>query len=1320
MGGGGGIAKVVVEDMAKPVLESVEKVGAAVPKHFGDIGERLEKTAKNHTENEASITQKIRDIGGKDDGAGSVHGPHGGSDRPGGEGAGPHGGAGSGEPHGGVEPPPLKGNGEGGGSLEHDGAGKAHTEGDPVDVVSGQMISLVTDLDLPGLLPLVLRRAYTSGYRGGRLLGPGWSSTLDQRLEIDRDGIRYAGDDAQILRYPLPTRSDPAVLPDGGARWPLTWDRDQDTITIEDPRSGWTRHFTVLGAFRAGAAEVRPITALSDRNGHRIAFAFAADGVPTEVTHSAGYRVAVETAYTAAGFRVEALRLLDRAADGGAGGGAGGGTGGAEGGSAGGTTVIRFQYDPRGRLVAAVDSSGVPFVYEYDERDRITASIDRTGSRYEYEYDVAGRVARGAGEGGVLSATFEYDTERRVTTATNSLGEATEYHYDAHEHITRIVDARGNATVSEYDRYGRLVAATDPLGNTTRYVVDEWGDPVRIEQADGTAIEVEYGAPHQPVRVTGAGGTTWRYSYDERGNLLTVTDPLGGTARYTYDERGRLTSLTDPAGNTTLVRSDAAGLQIEYTDPLGATSRTERDAFGRAVAITDPLGNTTRFGWRPEGGPLWRVQPDGTREEWDHDAEGNVVEHRAPGGATTRYEYGPFGLRTREIRPDGGSYSLGYDTERNLTSVTNPEGLTWRYEYAPGGVLARQSDFNGRVTEFEHDAAGRLAARVNGAGQRVALTRDALGRVVERRPQDAPATTYEYDAEGRLLRAAGPDAVIEHGYDAAGRRIAQTVNGRTVTSRYDAAGRLVGRVTPSGVTSEWSYDAAGQPIGLTSGAGGSLAFAYDATGQETTRFLGPSAALTQTFDAAYRLASQSIWAYDAPAAEGGEYRALNQRTYDYRPDGYPVAITDTQRGDRRYELDAVGRVTTVSGPSWDERYAYDRSGNLSEATWPEAGDEAQGQRRYQGTLIGVAGRTTYEHDAQGRVVRTVRRTLSGQTRQWTYTWNADDQLVRATTPDGAVWEYGYDPFNRRISKTRLTGDGAVQQRTEFVWDGSRLAERISVGGDGRAQALTWDWEPGTDRVATQSHSHWVLDAPQEEIDRRFLAVVADRVGTPTELVDPGGHVVWRADGTVWGRRIAQSGPGAGFDGGEDAGPDAWAHCPLRFPGQYHDEETGLDYNHIRYYDADTARYLTPDPLGLFPAPNHYAYVPNPLSWCDPLGLAHHAQVTVYDANGQVRHSYGMVSGFTSDEEHALGWPNSSMATHTEARVGRMSGASATVPIPNDPYFNTRPVQAGDHVIIEGEQAPCPQCRGAMTRLKNELGVNVTYNWGPTMQHIWQA
>jgi RHS repeat-associated protein len=61
-------------------------------------------------------------------------------------------------------------------------------------------------------------------------------------------------------------------------------------------------------------------------------------------------------------------------------------------------------------------------------------------------------------------------------------------------------------------------------------------------------------------------------------------------------------------------------------------------------------------------------------------------------------------------------------------------------------------------------------------------------------------------------------------------------------------------------------------------------------------------------------------------------------------------------------------------------------------------------------------------------------------------------------------------------------------------------------------------------------------------------------------------------------------------------------CPLRYPGQYHDPETQLHYNVLRYYDPLTGRYLSNDPIGLAGGDNPHQYVPNPLTWLDPLGL----------------------------------------------------------------------------------------------------------------------
>lgn len=105
----------------------------------------------------------------------------------------------------------------------------------------------------------------------------------------------------------------------------------------------------------------------------------------------------------------------------------------------------------------------------------------------------------------------------------------------------------------------------------------------------------------------------------------------------------------------------------------------------------------------------------------------------------------------------------------------------------------------------------------------------------------------------------------------------------------------------------------------------------------------------------------------------------------------------------------------------------------------------------------------------------------------------------------------------------------------------------------------------------------------------FFAIVTDLVGTPTELVDEHGNLAWRARSTLWGTTAWTA--------------NSSAYTPLRFPGQYYDPETGLHYNFFRHYDPETARYLSPDPLGLSPAPNPVTYVSNPHTWTDPWGLA---------------------------------------------------------------------------------------------------------------------
>ncbi|MGW1182636.1 RHS repeat-associated core domain-containing protein [Streptomyces drozdowiczii] len=1049
--------------------------------------------------------------------------------------------------------------------------------GEPIDVATGAMLMTQTDLTLPAGLPLVVERTHLSSYRGGVCFGPAWASTLDECLQIDGEGVVFAAADGMRLIYPVPEPGVP-VLPVKGTAWPLEWDGKPDgAMTVTDPDTGVVRTFGApLPSGTFGVFHL-PLESWHDRDGTRIDIERTDDGIPGALRHSGGYYLAVDTS----GPRVTALRLLDRAPD----------VYTKHASREGGTVVMRYGYDAEGNLTDVVNSSGEPLRFTYDSEGRVTSWTDRNGTSFAYVYGADGRVERTEGSEGILSGSLAYDDAARTTTYTDSLGRRSTHRYNAAGMVVEETDPLGHTTRTEWtDRGDKPLSVTDPLGRTTRYAYDEAGRLTEVTLPDGSGARARYNALGRPTEVVEPGGAVWRHTYDERGSLLTTTDPLGAETRCSYDGSGKLSAITDALGHTRTVASDAAGLPVAVTDELGHTTTARRDTFGRVVEVTDPLGGTTRTGWTTEGKPSWREYADGTREAWSWDGEGNLLTHTDRAGGTTEHTSTHFDVPATRTDPDGTTYAFAYDTELRLTTVTNPQGLTWSYAYDEAGRLVEETDFNGRALTYAHDATGGLTSRTNGAGETLRFTRDTLGRVVEQAADGGEVTTYAYGASGHLAHTANADAEVTVERDVLGRTLTETVNGRSTTYAYDALGRVTRRTTPSGLVSDWTYDPAGRPTRLGTDAG-ALTFAYDAAGRETERRVGDTVTLTQDWDAVHRLTGQRL-----SARVSGADRLLQHRTYAYRQDGYLTEIRELSSGTRRFDLDVTGRVTGVRAHGWTETYAYDTTGNLTHATAPA--HESAGDREFTGTLIRSAGRTVYEHDAQGRLIRRTRKLLNGQRLSWTYAWNAEDRLTEAVTPDGDRWRYAYDPLGRRVSKHRVTEDGSAADRTEFTWDDLRLAERTRPDG----RVTTWDYAPGTHSVLTQTDhkplptekgasllAQLALDA-STDFSTRFHAVVTDTLGTPAELVTPDGELTWQRRTTLWGTDFPAATDTTSVD------------CPIRFPGQYADPETGLNYNHFRYYDPETARYLSPDPLGLEPAPNPAAYVPNPHVWSDPLGL----------------------------------------------------------------------------------------------------------------------
>ncbi|WP_276584041.1 RHS repeat-associated core domain-containing protein, partial [Pseudomonas sp. RIT-PI-AD] len=122
------------------------------------------------------------------------------------------------------------------------------------------------------------------------------------------------------------------------------------------------------------------------------------------------------------------------------------------------------------------------------------------------------------------------------------------------------------------------------------------------------------------------------------------------------------------------------------------------------------------------------------------------------------------------------------------------------------------------------------------------------------------------------------------------------------------------------------------------------------------------------------------------------------------------------------------------------------------------------------------------------------------------------------------------------------------------------------------------------------------------------------------LSDDQGHLLWRATPDDWAAVRDQQGD---------------TDQPIRFQGQYHDEESGLYYNRYRYYAPDLGRYVSQDPIGLLGGMNGYGYVEEqPSLGFDPLGLE--VAVTIWQPVGWGESSFGHVSTNINGTTYSFG------------------------------------------------------------------------------------
>lgn len=851
-------------------------------------------------------------------------------------------------------------------------------------------------------------------------------------------------------------------------------------------------------------------------------------------------------------------------------------------------TVTNHYDDPAqpGDLTSRTDSNGNTTTYTYDPFGDLTSTVapptpeNPSGNKATFGYDTA--------KGWLTSAV----SPRGNISGGNPAAYTTSYSYDAYGRLTVTKDPLWTATqpikhrtVRHYDSDGNLDAVTDGNNHTTRYVYNAAGEQTEIQRADNSTVKTEYWPDGSVKSQIDAANQPTSYDYNPAGQLQTVTDPLNRTTSYSVDGVGNLVKMVDPSNRVTTMTYDAANQLKSITYSDGVTPNVTDityDGNGQRTAMTDGTGTTT----------------------WHYDSLHRLTQHTDGTTQTVQYGY-DIGSRLTAITYPGttGTVTRTYDAADRLTTVQDWAGRMTTFSYDNDSNLVGQTYPNGTKATFTPDAANRVSGITHAptATPNVPLLsfsydRDGAGLLSSVTSTGVPSDnhTWTYDAINQLT---GVDGTM-YGYDAAD-NLSRRLDGTTQV--HDAANQLnVASPAPIslvGTNSGGGSTSTSLTLALPTGtaAGDQILVAvtlpYGKTINTPTGYTPVG-----TYNSGTSNTSAKVAVYRRTAASGDASVTVPfQGKFDkaatllvYRG-VHPVNPIDTT------SAGSAAPGTTVTVPSvnaalYGERLVWIGGASGTAGTWTapagmtsrvsrtsSSSDSAIADQTLAAT--GATGSRAATHDSNTQVVGVLvalRPAGSG------YSYDPQGNRISMTDPAGTVIAHTYDQANRLTAYSTTA-------TYRYNADGLRTSKTVA----GTTTNVTWDLSsqkiPALISDGIASYIYGVNGQPLERIDSTgaVLYYHQDQLGSTRALTNDAGGVVQTYTYDPYGNVTGTSGT---------------ATNPLRFAGQYTDDESGYQYLRARYFDPASGEFLTRDPITELTG-QPYAYgVGNPLANTDPTGL----------------------------------------------------------------------------------------------------------------------
>jgi RHS repeat-associated protein len=812
-----------------------------------------------------------------------------------------------------------------------------------------------------------------------------------------------------------------------------------------------------------------------------------------------------------------------------------------------------FTYDDNGFLSGLTDFDGNVTTYVYNAKGEETSRTEASGTllartiatTWSPTFHLPAKIVEPN-----RTTTFNYDPSngnlltKSVTDGTHT--RTWTYTYNSHGQVLTAKDPDNHVTTTTYDAKGDVETVKNALAQVSSFTsYDADGRLLSATDPNKLLTAFTYD-PLGRVLTRKVGTLTTSYRYDPRGMVNLVTQPDGSTYRYTYDAAHRLTQIIDKAGDTIDYSYDATSnlAAVNVYDPGKILTRTHSYTYDQGNRLQTDTGATAA-----------------EKTTYVYDNEGNLLTRTDPLGHVSTYTYDALNRRASFLDPLHNKTIYSYNENDDLTAVIDPRGLATVYTYdgLDDQTSVRSPDTGATTRIF--DAAGNVLTSTDARDKVGTFKYDALNRPLTITWTGGETVTYTYDTGtdgiGHLAKVVDPSGTTSFTYNQLGQVLSKTqVTGAvtlTVTYAYDAFGRLSSLKYPSGKTITSSYDSSGRVSALSTGAGGIAYFPF-----------GPAKSWTQPNGLTYARTFDKDGRIDDITLGG----TVNMQAITYDNASRITHLTETGLSAKTYGYDNDDRLTGFLNGTAPTSYTYDADSNRASTIIP-AGTTTYHYPASSNRLASLSGliAQTESYDASGNQIG------NGTD---TYDYDARGRMSSAAAV-GVTTSYAVNGFGQRIRK--VGSDVPNGEVNEYIYDeqGYLLGEYSSTGG-------------------VVNETVYLGDTPVAVLTgaATVYSVSADWLNTPHVIQNASKQDVWTWDHYAFGDTVPNQNP---------SGLGAFTYN-LRFPGQYKDAETNLNYNVNRDYNATLGRYVESDPVGLNAGINTYGYVgENPISKTDPFGLA---------------------------------------------------------------------------------------------------------------------